>query len=207
MRASARAPTHHALGDIYLGTGAPSFDALEPNAAYLNQDGVRFYDVTAATHMGHLQTGHGVSFGDLDEDGDEDIFADIGGAYRNDAFPNALFLNPTTGRHGVTLRLVGVISNRSALGARVRVVTSERTSHHRVGSTSSFGNNSLQLEVGLGDAATVERVEIDWPAGSTEVIEGVSVDQVVTIREGEGVIASRPLLHIDMGGHDEHEMP
>ncbi|HMV65797.1 MAG TPA: CRTAC1 family protein [Myxococcota bacterium] len=188
--------------DMYLGTGAPSFDALEPNAAYLNLAGARFADITTVTHTGHLQKGHGVAFGDLDEDGDEDILADIGGAYRNDAFPNALFLNPTTGKHGVTLRLEGVASNRSAVGARVRVIAGGRTFHHVVGATSSFGSNSLQIEAGLGDAAAIDRVEIEWPAGSTEALDAVPIDQIVAIREGSGVVATRPLLRMPMGeGH------
>src|SRR5215831_15764379 len=54
-------------------TGAPSYAALLPNFAFRNQAGKKFADVTAATGTGHLQKGHGVAFGDIDNDGDEDI--------------------------------------------------------------------------------------------------------------------------------------
>ncbi|HMY71041.1 MAG TPA: VCBS repeat-containing protein, partial [Blastocatellia bacterium] len=63
--------------DFYLGTGAPSYTALMPNFMFRNQAGKSFADVTAATGTGHLQKGHGVAFGDLDNDGDQDIYANI----------------------------------------------------------------------------------------------------------------------------------
>ena len=176
--------------DLYFGTGAPAFEALEPNAAYRNAGGSRFDNVTFAVRMGHLQKGHGVAFGDVDDDGDEDLLSEIGGAYRSDGFPDALFENPSADVRSVTLRLEGVTSNRSAIGARVRVVTPERTFHHVVGTGGSFGANSLQVEAALGTAETIERVEIDWPGGETEVVEGVIVGTIVRIRQGEGVIAA-----------------
>jgi hypothetical protein len=182
--------------DIYMGTGAPAYDAIEPNIAYHNVGGTRFTDVTTAVGMGHLQKGHGVSFGDLDDDGDEDILADIGGAYTGDAFPDALFLNPTTGAHGVTLQLEGTTSSRTATGARVRIVTPERTFYHVVGMASSFGNNSHPIEAGLGQATTITQVEIDWPLTGTQIITGVPLDEVVVIHEGEGMVASRPWARI-----------
>ncbi len=182
--------------DLYLSTGAPEYDALEPQAAYHNVGG-RFLDVTPAMGTGSLQKGHGVSFGDVDEDGDQDLLVELGGAFVGDPAPNQLFVNPINeaddrARHAVTLRLEGVSGSRSALHARVRVVTASGDRWHVVGEAGSFGYSSLQLEVGLGDDDVVERVEIDWPAGGREVVEGVPADSVVSIREGEGVVGARP---------------
>jgi hypothetical protein len=190
--------------DIYMGTGSAGFDALDPSVAYLNQSGERFLDVTTSTGLGHLQKGHGIAFGDLDEDGDEDILADIGGAFTGDDFPDALFLNPTndrdtTTRHTVHLRLEGVTANRSAFGAEVRVVTPGRTFYHWVGNGSSFGANSTQVEVALADETEVQWIEIDWPYGETEIIEAIELDAVSWIRQGEGVVRSRPLLRMGLG--------
>jgi hypothetical protein len=196
--------------DLYMATGAPEYDALEPNVAYLNQAGAAFADVTTAMRTGHIQKGHGVSFGDLDEDGDQDLLVSAGGAFRGDPSPDLLFANPTntasaTTHHFVTLRLEGVTSNRSAIGARVEVVTPGRTFWQMVGETGSFGANSLQLEVGLADQDTITEVRIQWPGGDLEVLTEVPVDQIVSIRQGEGVVSTvaprRLTLHkINHGG-------
>ena len=195
--------------DMYLATGAPAFDALEPNTAYLNEGGARFLDVTAAMHTGHLQKGHGVAFGDIDDDGDEDLFANIGGAFPGDDFPEAMFMNPTTGHHSVTLRLEGVTANRYAVGARVRLITPSRTFHYLLNTGGSFGNNSHQIEAGLGAETVIEAIEIDWPAGPIESYAGVAVDQVVWIREGEGVVQTRPFapMSVPLPDVGDHEMP
>ena len=65
--------------DFYLGTGWPSFDAIGPNVMYRNSEGARFEDVTFSGGFGHVQKGHGIAFGDYDRDGDQDVFAQMGG--------------------------------------------------------------------------------------------------------------------------------
>ena len=83
--------------------------------------GRRFVDVSLAAGFGHLQKGHAVAFADLDGDGDLDVFEQMGGAYPGDRFGDALFRNPGFGNRWLALRLVGTESNRSAIGARIRV--------------------------------------------------------------------------------------
>lgn len=191
--------------DLILGTGAPEYDALEPNVVYHNVGGERFTDVTPAVGMGSIQKGHGVSFGDLDDDGDDDVLAELGGAFTGDIAPNQLFVNPTNdpttrARHTVTLKLEGVSASRSAMHARVRVVTPTLERWQVVGETGSYGNSTLQLEFGLADADTIERVEIDWPGGALEVVEEVPIDSFVRIRQGEGVVEARPYAPIAIDG-------
>ena len=72
--------------DMYLGTGTPSFAALMPNIMFKNDGGRRFFDVTDATGTGHLQKGHGVAFVDIDNDGDEDVVLNSGGAVPGDRY-------------------------------------------------------------------------------------------------------------------------
>ena len=67
--------------DFYLGTGIWEFYGLMPNLMFHNRGGKGFVDVTTPGGFGHLQKGHGVAFFDYDHDGDEDIFAELGGAY------------------------------------------------------------------------------------------------------------------------------
>ncbi|MFG0318095.1 MAG: ASPIC/UnbV domain-containing protein, partial [Planctomycetota bacterium JB042] len=139
----------------------------------------------------HLQKGHAVVFADVDGDGDQDVFAQMGGAFGGDAFHDALYENPGTGRHWLDVRLIGETSNRSAIGALLRVTITvdgaSRTLHRRVGSGGSFGANPLRQHFGLGSADRVDRLEVTWPVtGETRTFEGLEVDRVVTIREGEG---------------------
>ncbi|MSR46752.1 MAG: VCBS repeat-containing protein, partial [Planctomycetes bacterium] len=156
--------------DVYLGNGSPPLDALLPNRMYRNAGGGRFVDVTFAAGTGHLQKGHAVALGDIDEDGDLDLFLETGGFFDGDAYPSVLYENPGHGQRWITLRLRGVKSNRSAIGARVRVVVAspqgERTVHTTIGTGGSFGSSSLQAEIGLGEATAVTLIEIDWPGSA-----------------------------------------
>ena len=179
--------------EIYLGTGAPSYQALMPNVMLLNDGGHRFLDVTSAGGFGHLQKGHGISFADYDNDGDQDVFAEMGGAYPGDRAVNCLFQNPGFDNHWITIHLVGHRSNRSAIGARVAATVregkGERTIYHWVGSGGSFGCNPLRCEIGLGAAETITRLEVHWPASqTTQVFHDVTVDQFLRIDEDTDVL-------------------
>ena len=85
--------------DFYLGTGAPDLAMLVPNRMFRNAEGRFFQDVTTSAGVGHLQKGHGIAFGDIDNDGDQDIYESMGGAYTGDVYWNTLFLNPGSGNH------------------------------------------------------------------------------------------------------------
>jgi len=169
--------------DFYLGTGFPTYDAIVPNVMMRN-GGARFEDVTASGGFGHVQKGHGVAWGDLDHDGDEDVFIEIGGFYPGDGFRNALFLNPGTGARWLALRLVGATSNRFGVGARIKVTTATRAIHRVVGSGGSFGGNSYQQEIGLGDEKPVA-IEVTWPTGKRQEFTDVPVNACLEIRENE----------------------
>lgn len=174
--------------EIYLGTGTPAYEGLMPNVMLLNDRGGQFLDVTTAGGFGHLQKGHGISFADYDNDGDQDVFAEMGGAYPGDRAVNCLFDNPGFGNHWITLQLVGHRSNRSGIGARVAATVregdSDRTITHWVGNGGSFGCNPLRCEIGLGAAAVITRLEIHWPASqTTQVFHNVDADQFLRIDE------------------------
>ncbi|HVR29985.1 MAG TPA: FG-GAP-like repeat-containing protein, partial [Thermoanaerobaculia bacterium] len=111
--------------DFYLGTGYPDYEGLLPNVLYRNLAGRGFADVTMAAGVGHLQKGHGIAFFDYDHDGDLDIYAQMGGAFPGDRFADALFANPGFGNHWIELVLEGRRTNRSAIGARIRVDVEE----------------------------------------------------------------------------------
>src|SRR5205823_12826185 len=97
--------------DFYLGTGNPDLSTLIPNRMFRNNEGKFFQDVTTSGGFGHLQKGHGVAFADLDNDGDQDILANLGGAYTGDIYRKALFENPGNSNRWLKLKLVGLQSN------------------------------------------------------------------------------------------------
>lgn len=176
--------------DIYLGTGAPDLTMLIPNRMLRNDGGKRFQDVTTSGGFGNVQKGHGIAFGDLDNDGDQDIYTSIGGAYEGDVYFNALYENPGHGNDWLKLKLTGVKSNRAAIGARIQVVlktpTGPRTVFKTVNSGGTFGGSPLRQEIGLGRGADIERVEIFWPTtGITQSFTGLQKNRCYTIVENE----------------------
>jgi hypothetical protein len=189
--------------DFYLGTGDPMLDSVVPNRLFRNDGGRRFLDVTTSARVGHLQKGHSVSFADIDHDGDQDIFEEMGGAVSGDFYHNVLYENPGYGHHWITLKLEGVRSNRSAIGARIKVVVKtpegERSIHKMVSSGGSFGANPLRQEIGLGRATSIALVEITWPAGgSPQVLKGLALDRGYKIREGDAQAIPLTLKRFDL---------
>lgn len=178
------------LLDFYVGTGDPDFRSLMPSRMFRGTGDLSFEEVTASGGFGHLQKGHAVSFADLNNNGHQDIYAVMGGAFEGDVFHNVLFKNPGFENHWITLRLEGRQSNRSAIGARIKVITEEegavRTVHRTVGSGGSFGASSLQQEIGLGRADSLRAVEVQWPAsGDTQRFTSLEMDHAFRIQEGE----------------------
>ena len=83
--------------DCYIGTGNPDLRSLLPNRMMRNAGGQRFEEATFSGGFGHIQKGHGISFADIDNDGDQDIYIVLGGAYDGDFYQNVLFENPGHG--------------------------------------------------------------------------------------------------------------
>lgn len=176
--------------DFYLGTGYPALDAVMPNIMYRNDSGKMFVDVTTQGGFGHLQKGHGVAFADFDEDGDQDVLIELGGAYTADLFHNALFENPGFGNRWLKVRLRGMDSNRYGVGAKIKIVVQEhgkqREIHRTVGSDSSFGGNPLMQEIGLGQATAIDRLEVYWPATDRrQTLLDVPMNQRIEITESD----------------------
>lgn len=177
--------------DFFVGVGNPDLTALFPNRMFLNRGGNSFSDVTMDVGFGHLQKGHAIVFADLDNDGDQDVYANMGGAVESDFFQNALFENPGFGNHWITLSLQGKSSNRSAIGSRIKLVLkqedgSRREIHRHLTAGPSFGGSTLRQNIGLGKADSIVLAEIYWPAtGITQRFEGLPRNQFLRITEGE----------------------
>ena len=175
--------------DIYLGNGQPSFTALLPHVLLRNNDGKSFVDITQSSGTGELHKGHAIVFADLSRQGREDIIAEIGGAVPSDRHSMRIFENPANDNDWLNARLVGVKSNRSAIGAEIKVTvqdgnTAPRFIYRTVGQTSSFGGNPFEQHIGLGHDAQSISLDVWWPAsGTRQHFAGVEKDQYLEIKE------------------------
>ena len=185
--------------DFYIGTGSPEFTSVVPNRMFRNVDGISFEEVTSAGGFGHIQKGHGVSFADLDNDGDQDIYAVLGGAYQGDNYTNVCFENPTFENNWVILNLEGVQSNRSAIGTKLKLdLDNGRTIFYTINTGGSFGANSLQAEIGLGQSKMIQTLTIIWPSSDTQIFNSVAVNKKYKLSEGQNKLIEVPYEKVQL---------
>jgi hypothetical protein len=180
--------------DLFLVTGnvypeveskLPQYPFRTPRVVFRNLGGGKFEELidAAGTGVAAAHSSRGCAFGDFDNDGDIDVLV------VNLNEPPSLLRNDVSGNnHWLKVKLVGVQSNRSAIGARVTARYGGKVQAQEVLSQASFYSaNDLRLHFGLGAADRAD-LEIRWPNGKRERLAGVSADQIVTVREGEGIL-------------------
>jgi hypothetical protein len=160
---------------------------------FRNLEGREFQDVTTSGGFGHLQKGHGIAFADIENNGNEDVLEEMGGAFPGDTYQPVLYRNPGHGNHWITLELQGVQTNRAAFGARIALTFRDRNQlrhvYRTVGYGSSFGGNPLRQHIGLGNAGSIDKIEIFWPVSkTTQVFANVPVDRAFHVKEGVGTL-------------------
>jgi tetratricopeptide (TPR) repeat protein len=166
--------------DIYFGTGDPQLSRLEPNRIFRNQGNGTFVDVTSLTNFARPgNKGHGVSFIDLDEDGDLEIYAQLGGHYQGDHATNAFYDNRSGNRNNwleVDLtggNPVGVSLTLSANGAK---------QHREIKGSEGFGaTNPMRAHFGLGKAEVIDTLEIRWPTGERKTLTNLKPNQILKV--------------------------
>jgi tetratricopeptide (TPR) repeat protein len=181
--------------DIYLGTGGPEYGFLLPKVLLRNDEGKSFVDISSSAGIGDLHKGHGTAFADLQNSGHEDILTSMGGATPGDAHAFRVFENPgnenANGNNSnwINIKLVGVKTNRAAIGARIKITVENkgkgtRSIYRTVSSGGSFGASPLAQHIGLGKSARILDVEISWPAsGTSQKFSNISPNQFVQISE------------------------
>jgi len=192
--------------DIYLGTGNPSYGSLVPNVLLRNKGGESFVDVTNSSGTGDWHKGHAVAFADLGNRGYQDIVAEIGGAVPGDSHALRVFENPGNGNDWISLKLIGVKTNRSAIGARVKVTVENkgqgtRSIYRTVGSGGSFGASPLEQHIGLGKDARIVDMEIWWPTSNNrQHFSNVAKNQFLAVKEFAGDYAKLERKPYRLGG-------
>jgi hypothetical protein len=165
----------------------PRYAFKVPRIVYRNLGNGKFADVSAQLGPGVNErfSSRGCAFGDYDNDGDIDVLV------LNMNEPPSLLRNDGGNRNNwIKLKLVGTKCNRTAIGARARVVTGSHSQIDEVHSgTSVMSQSDLRLHFGLGQNSRVDLIEVKWP--TTQQIErftNVAVNQILTIKEGFGIV-------------------
>ena len=184
------------LPDLFWVTGSvypevekvqPAYPHKTPRVLFRNLGGGKFEELfdAAGPALAELHASRGVAFGDFDNDGDVDILI------MNINEPPSLLRNDVTGgNHWLKVKLIGVRSNRSAIGASVIATYGGRRQAQAVVAQSGYlSANDRRLHFGLGSASSAA-LEIQWPSGFHETVKDVPPDRLVTIREGAGIIDS-----------------
>ncbi|HEY0795238.1 MAG TPA: CRTAC1 family protein [Acidisarcina sp.] len=165
------------------------YPARSPRLLFRNQGNGTFVEMGPEAGPG-ITTPHmsrGCAFGDFDNDGDLDILI----VNMNEA-PSLLRNDAPPGNNWLKVRLEGTKSNHSAIGARVLVRYAGKVQAQCVTSQSSYiSSNDPRLHFGLGPATQAD-IEIHWPIGTTESFKEVAANQLVTIRETQGIVKGRP---------------
>ncbi len=183
--------------DLFLVTGSvypeveqrlPAYPFRTPRVVFRNLGNGKFEELIdeAGPGIAAVHSSRGCAFGDFDNDGDLDVLI------VNLNEPPSLLRNDVSGGgHWLKVKLIGVKSNRSAIGARVTAHYGGKKQAQEVLSQASFYSASdLRLHFGLG-AADNAALEIRWPNGGREKIASVSANQLITVREGEGVVKTQ----------------
>jgi hypothetical protein len=167
----------------------PKYQERSPRLVFRNRGNGTFVELGDETGPGIAahHVSRGCAFGDFDNDGDMDVII------MNMNEPPSLLRNDApAGNHWIKIRLEGTHSNRSAIGSRVVVHYGGKVQAQEVMSQCSYlSSNDPRLHFGLGAIQTVD-IEVRWPDGKTETHTAVAANQLVTIREGQGIVKGRP---------------
>ncbi len=161
----------------------------EPKLVFLNQHDGTFRNVSGEVGPAVQipQVSRGLAVGDLFNDGHLEIVIE-----NLEGQPMILRVEGGPRNHWVSFALEGAGGNRLALNARVRITAGDLVQVDEVRSGGSYLSQSdLRLHFGLGGHSRIDKAEIFWPSGQTETLTGLAADRYYTVREGQGVVASK----------------
>lgn len=186
--------------DLFVANGHvyPQVDTIprapkyrEPMELFRNLGDGAFADISTAAGLAQIPLAcrRGAAFGDVNNDGKMDIaILNVG------ELPTLLINRTKNSNHRVLFKLVGMQSNRAAIGARVTILAGGVRQFSEVRAGSSYlSQNDLRQHFGLGPAARIDSAEIRWPNGKVEALQNLAADAIYTVVEGEGIRETKPL--------------
>lgn len=158
-----------------------NLSAYERNKVYLNMKGQSFLDISYASLADIDSDSRSAIAADFDRDGAPDMLVgSVGGG------PLRLFLNRYPQKNRVQIKLIGVQSNRDAIGTRVVADCGNRKVVRDVFAANGFqGQGPPELSLGIGDAAQIDHLNVRWPTGRIQVFENIEAGSRITIHEGK----------------------
>jgi hypothetical protein len=162
----------------------------ERNLLFHNRGDGKFDEVglRAGPGLAIKKVSRGLATADYDNDGDLEIMV----SNMNDS-PDLLRRTRKNPQHSILVRTIGTQSNRDGIGTKIRVTCGGLAQYDEVKSGGSYLSSSdLRVHFGLGASARIERLELRWPSGQVDVVEKAPADHVLVIKEGQGLVESRP---------------
>jgi enediyne biosynthesis protein E4 len=162
----------------------------EPPHLFRNLGNGKFEDVTASAGAAFSvpRVARGAAYGDINNDGALDLLV------ATNAGPGLLFRNTGATNHSLRVKLVGTKSNRDGIGSAVKVVAGNDAQSKTLSSGSSYLSSSeLILTFGLASHRQADVIEVRWPSGHVDHLSNVAANQIITVKEGQGIVAAKAL--------------
>jgi tetratricopeptide (TPR) repeat protein len=169
--------------DLVFGNGSPKLDRFDP-LVVMESDGQKFRNTTFSSGLPFTGKSHGANVGDLFGDGRLSIVVGAGGAYPGDLLTTSIYCPKTLPGNYLNVRLVGVKSNRSAIGARVMLDAGGRKQYREVSGGTNFGCLPLEQHFGLGKLGRIDALEVHWPSGIKQVFTDLPHNKTLEFTEG-----------------------
>jgi hypothetical protein len=172
--------------DIFKANGELKHLYGQEDQMFENTGNEKFNDISLniGNYFKEEYVGRGACIGDYDNDGDLDIYI----VNLND---KGMFLRNNQGNKNnwLTINLIGQTSNRDGVGARIKLYAGDKIqTAQKKSATGYLSQNDPRLHFGLMKNETVEKIEINWPSGKTQILENIKANQILTITEPNEVL-------------------
>ena len=173
--------------DLYVVNQTAAGGTQDSENMLFENVGGTFADISASSGVADQRPGYGMAVGDYNNDGYYDMFVQNCSSSGNPA-PMSFYENTTSGNNWVKFQTVGTQSNRDGIGARLTVTTGSLTQIKEVSGGSSYlSQNSLEVGFGIGEATSLDVLNVRWPSGIVDVYQNLPINQTRTLTEGETV--------------------